>query len=90
MDIQSLKEYCEKNGYDSRKYRFRIISELLSISEDEAKSVEKITRYLREIFPVDEVGIKKEKEWHKPEYLHRAEWEYDKIKKDIINQDTLL
>jgi broad-specificity NMP kinase len=66
MNIETLRALCERRGWDSRKYRFNAISEILGISPEEAKEVEKITRYFREIFPIDEVGIEKEKEYHKP------------------------
>lgn len=66
MNIESLKALCERRGWNSRKYRFEAIQEILGISPEEAKSVEQITRYFRELFPIDEIGAAKEKEWHKP------------------------
>lgn len=66
MNIEELKTYCKLKGYTERKYRFKIIEEILGISPEEAKAVEQITRYIREIFPVDQYGIEKEAEYHKP------------------------
>jgi len=75
MDIKSLKEYLIKKGYKTRACRFKVISDLVGISEEEAKASEKINRYIRELLPKDEVGAKKEKEWQRGEALHTWEWE---------------
>jgi hypothetical protein len=61
---QKVKELCEKKGYSSRACRFQVIADLLGIEPDEAKAVESITRTIRQIFPVDKVGIAKEAMWH--------------------------
>lgn len=86
MQIEQLKEYCERKGYDSRKYRFAIISEILGISKEEAKEVEQINRYLRELFPIDAVGIEKERAYHKPEWM----WEMENRHKVINANQTVL
>jgi nitric oxide reductase large subunit len=73
MTQQQLKEYCDRKGYDSRKYRFMAISDILGVTPEEAKAVEQITRYFRELFPIDEVGMQKEQEWRKPEWMWQME-----------------
>ena len=62
MNQKFIQDYCEKKGYTSRACRFQVISELMGISPEEAVQVESITRYIRNIFPKDEVGARKEEE----------------------------
>lgn len=82
MNIEQLKDYCDRKGYDSRKYRFAAIADIMGISPEEAKEVEKITRYFRELFPVDQKGIELERTWHKPEWM----WDFEKRAK-VINEN---
>lgn len=71
MNIETIKAHCEKKGYKSRACRFQVIEDLLNITPEEATKVETITRHIRSIFPKDEVGEAKEKEWHTPDYIHQ-------------------
>jgi hypothetical protein len=57
--LDELKAYCEYHGYTSRACRFKVIQELVGITEEEAKSAEKICRYLRQIFPPDKISHEK-------------------------------
>ena len=80
---QKVRRICEKNNYSSRSCRFQVISELLGIMPDEAKAVESITRTIRGIFPIDQVGIEKECAWHSTPQIEifkvEAEQQYDRI-----------
>ena len=68
-EIEKLEAFCQLRGWEGRKYRDKIIEELVGITWEQAKTAETINRYLRWIYPSDEIGIKKESEYHMPEYL---------------------
>lgn len=59
MDItkESIKKYMELRGYHGRQYRFKVIEELLNVDSETAKSIEKITRYIRYNYPADDTSI---------------------------------
>ena len=82
MDREKLKEYCDSRHYTSRACRFKVIEALVGITEEEAKAAEKINRYLRDIFPPDEVTIKKEAEWKRSPSLAQSEADWDKTFKN--------
>lgn len=82
MNYQIIKDYCEKKGYQGRGCRFKVIEDLLGITPKEAKKVETITRTIREIFPKDEVGAKKEAEWKMPDYMRSWENELNSLYKN--------
>lgn len=62
MNEEQLREYLALKGFTNRGCRFAVISDLVGISEEEAKAAERINRYLRKIFPPDKVTKRREKE----------------------------
>lgn len=54
MNEEQLREYLALKGYNSRSCRFEVIADLFSVSPEEAKAIEKTTRYIRKIFPRDD------------------------------------
>lgn len=73
MNYQKVKEFCEDNGFTSRKQRYEIMEKMFGVSAETCKKMMSVDRQLRDVFPVDEVGIKKAKEWEKSEQIHKFE-----------------
>jgi hypothetical protein len=78
-----VRRICEERGFKNRGCRFEVISILLGITPEEAKSVESITRTIRGIFPIDAKGIELEKAWHSTQNLEifkvEAKQQYDRL-----------
>ena len=84
MNIQEVKQFCEENNFTSRSSRYEIMERYFGVGAGTCKDIINFDRYLRWVFPVDEVGIAKEKEYHKSPQLFKYEFESDKILKDKI------
>lgn len=80
---EKIKEVIEKYGYNSRKFQYLITSILTGVDEETCRTICSIQRDIRQILPKDEVGEEKEKEWHKPDYVHQQENEWDKLFKSL-------
>jgi len=73
MKYQEVKVYCEENGFNHRKDQYVIMEKFFGISAGTIKDMMSFHRYLREILPVDEVGLAKEAEWHHTPATREAE-----------------
>lgn len=58
---ENIKQYMLDRNYIGRKYRFKVIEELLGVNAETAKKIESITRYVRYAFPADETSIPNQK-----------------------------
>lgn len=84
MKFETAKEFCEDNGFTSRASRYEIMSQYFGVPAGTIKEIMSFDRYLRDIFPVDAVGIEKEAEYHKSGALFAFENESKKLIKDKI------
>jgi hypothetical protein len=84
MNLQEIKTYCEENNFTSRSSRYEIMEKYFNVGAGTCKDIVNMDRMLRWVFPADEVGIKKEAEFHKPKTLLGYEIESEKLYKDKI------
>jgi hypothetical protein len=84
MNLEEIKTFCEENNFTSRSSRYEIMEKYFGVSSGTCKNIINFDRYLRWIFPADEVGVKKEAEYHKPKTLWGYEIESEKLYKDKI------
>lgn len=61
--LEQIQKVAEEKGYDSRKYRYRILSELTGTPEDICEKIVSLDRNMRWAFPADEVGLSKALEY---------------------------
>lgn len=84
MRFEDVKNYCEENNFTSRASRYEIMEKYFGIGAGTIKDVLSFDRYLRYILDVDEVGLKKESEYHKSPYLFEIENRSKKLQKDLL------
>lgn len=89
MKFEDCKQFCELKGYTSRASRYTIMEDYFGVSAGTIKEIMSFDRYLRDIFPVDEVGAKKESEYHKSPALfeleNRTTAQSKRLQKDLLN-----
>ena len=76
-NLDQLKVFCEYRGYEGRRYRFQVISELFGVDEETAKGIERVIRYMRKLYPRDTVAHQLEHE-HLEELGYNAEHIHDR------------
>lgn len=89
MKYEDCKLFCEQGGYTSRASRYKIMEDYFGISAGTIKEIMSFDRYLRDIFPIDEVGIEKEAQYHHSKSLWDFENETKKVSKRL-EKDKLL
>lgn len=82
MKLETVKKFVEDKGYTKRAERYKIEADYFGIPEDILKDLMSFDRYLRTIFPEDEVGAKLEAEYHKP----ISQIIYEKMEEKILKQ----
>jgi hypothetical protein len=84
MKYEDAKSFCEEKGYTSRASRYEIMEEYFGVSAGTIKDIMSFDRYLRDILPVDEVGIEKEKSWHNTPQIAIFRHESKKLLKEKL------
>jgi hypothetical protein len=82
--LEQIQKVADKHNYDSRKYRYKIISEITDTPEDICEKIVSLDRNMCWAFPVDEVGAQKESEYHRSPALWELENRSTKLQNDIL------
>lgn len=71
MQYEQVKQFIESHPeFTGRKSRYGAMALYFGQEAEVIKEMMSFDRYLRTIWPIDEVGEEKEKTYHKPDYLH--------------------
>lgn len=92
MNYEKVKDFCEQHNYTSRKDMYKIMEHYFGVGAGTCKEIISFDRQLRNVLPVDEVGIKKAKEYETPDYMRSWENELNSlnIKYDQQNRTRIL
>ena len=74
MKYEEVEKFIQSNPeFKSRKDQYRAMSLYFGIEDETIKEMMSFNRYLRSIWPVDEIGLAKEKTYHKSPDIHNYE-----------------
>jgi len=82
-DIEKIKTLCQSKNYNSRKYQYQIISDLTGVAPEQAKQICSMQRQIRFALPPDEIGLKLESKWHKPDWMIAMDNEVEHLFKNL-------
>jgi hypothetical protein len=82
--LEEIQQVANNHGWDSRRYRYKILAEITGVPEDICEKICSLERNIRWAFPVDDVGIAKEQKYHKPKSMFDYEIESEKLLKDKL------
>ena len=85
MKFQDVKNFIDNNSeFKSRADQYRAMSLYFGVEDETIKEMMSFNRYLRDIWPIDSVGIAKEAEHHKSPVLWGMENQSKKLMDDLL------